>query len=64
MLPARVMVNSPGMRVVASDSEATTVTVVDGGGGAFVTVMVSLVLLVCPPLPVTVNSATKLPALS
>jgi hypothetical protein len=35
---------------------------VTGGGGAFVTVMVWLALLVCPLLPVTVKLAVKLPA--
>jgi hypothetical protein len=54
----------PGVKLVASGCDATTVTVEDGGGGAFVTVMVRLVLLVCPLLPVTVNLAVKLPALS
>ena len=36
---------------------------VTGGGGAFVTVIVWLALLVWPPLPDTVNVAVKLPAL-
>ena len=33
------------------------------GDGAFVTVIVRLVLLVCPALPLTVSVALKLPAL-
>jgi len=36
---------------------------VAGGGGAFVTVIVWLALLVWPPLPDTFSVAVKLPAL-
>jgi hypothetical protein len=61
--PVRLTLNTPGVRLVASGCDATTVTVADGGGGAFVTVIVWLALLVWPPLPLTVSDALKVPAL-
>jgi hypothetical protein len=51
------MLNTPGVRLVASDCDAITVTVDEGGGGGDVTVMVWLALLVWPLLPLTVKVA-------